>query len=413
MADAKSALAFGRAAVSFEVHESDFLAMAADKISTFEAMAYRFPASADLEDYLKKVLRKRAAYRNDEGEIVVYDKPTILSWDDYKSEPDTGCLRKLWGLSTQVAKRHLERLAGEEGEGKTKITLAHAQELEDKAVETGMPEATSDRERPSLHTLTKVQATFMPNGTFQHLAWESYVSMEVEARLRRAGKLPKDKRELVVDGKSLKMTDADMEFPETVVVDNLVALQDLFELRARAFHILDVCKYDVVKAYGERIVASLRGVTAEGMRNPTMNEARRADREIFGEILKWVAKGKGSVEAGLSHYTREFTTEPLWKLLSQQPEGHPDQGKERPSTSKGGGDDKKGVKRSRTPERSHKEKPGEPQRVRMCIVCRKRHEPRCQIPPGFRKEQKQQSREQKRKWDEEHKKDKGGKDTKK
>ena len=329
MADAKSTLAFGRAAVSFEVHESDFLVMAADKISTFEAMAYRLPSNADLEDYLKKVLRKRGGYRDENDEIVVYDKPVILSWEDYKSEPDTGCLRKLWGLATQVAKRQLERLAGEEGEGKSKITLAYAQELEDKAVETNMPEARSDRERPSFHTLSKVQATFMPNGTFQHLAWESYVSMEVESRLRRAGRLPKDKKELVVDGKNLKMTDTDVEFPETVVVDNLVALQDLFELRARAFHILDVCKYDVVKAYGERIIASLRGVTAEGMRNPTMNEARRADREIFGEILKWVAKGKGSVEAGLSHYTREFATEPLWKLLSQQPEGHPDQGKER------------------------------------------------------------------------------------
>ena len=77
MADAKSALAFGRAAVSFEVHESDFLVMAADKISTFEAMAYRFPASADLEDYLKKVLRKRAAYRDDNGEIVIYDDPLL------------------------------------------------------------------------------------------------------------------------------------------------------------------------------------------------------------------------------------------------------------------------------------------------------------------------------------------------
>ena len=49
----------------------------------------------------------------------------------------------------------------------------------------------------------------------------------------------------------------------------------------------------------------------------------------------------------------------------------------------------------------------------MCIVCRKRHEPRCQIPPGFRKDQKQQSREQKRKWEEDHKRDKGGKDAKK
>ena len=89
MADAKSALAFGRAAVSFEVHESDFLVMAADKISTFEAMAYRFPSSADLEDYLKKMLRKRAAYRDDNGEIMVYEKPTILSWDDYTSQSRT------------------------------------------------------------------------------------------------------------------------------------------------------------------------------------------------------------------------------------------------------------------------------------------------------------------------------------
>ena len=132
-------------------------------LSASRSMAYCLPANVDLEDYLRKVLRKRGAYRDENGEIVVYDKPTILSWDDCKCEPDTGCLRKLWGLSTQVAKRHLERLAGEVGEGKTKITLAHAQELEDKAVETGMPEATSDRERPSLHTLSKVQATFVPN----------------------------------------------------------------------------------------------------------------------------------------------------------------------------------------------------------------------------------------------------------
>ncbi|CAK9064883.1 unnamed protein product, partial [Durusdinium trenchii] len=44
-------------------------------------------------------------------------------------------------------------------------------------------------------------------------------------------------------------------------------------------------------------------------------------------------------------------------MPSQQPEGHPDLGKERPSNHKGGGDDKKGVKRSRTPERPRKEKP--------------------------------------------------------
>ena len=121
-----------------------------------------------------------------------------------------------------------------------------------------------------------------------------------------------------------------------------------------------------------------------------------------------MAKGKGSVEAGLSHYTREFKTEPLWKLLSQQPEGHPDQGKERPSTSKGAGEEKKGTKRSRTPDRTTRDRPGEPPKLRMCIFCRKRHEP----PPGFRKEQKQWTRE-KRKQEEERKKDKEGREAKK
>ena len=55
------------------------------------------------------------------------------------------------------------------------------------------------------------------------------------------------------------------------------------------------------------------------MRGPTLNEARRADREIMDEVLKWVSKGKGSVMAGLAHYANN-TDEPLWKLLSPQPQ---------------------------------------------------------------------------------------------
>ena len=39
MADAKSAVAFARAAVNFEVHESDFLVLCNDRVTTFEAMA--------------------------------------------------------------------------------------------------------------------------------------------------------------------------------------------------------------------------------------------------------------------------------------------------------------------------------------------------------------------------------------
>lgn len=68
---------------------------------------------------------------------------------------------------------------------------------------------------------------------------------------------------------------------------------------------------------------------AGGMRNPTLNEAtRKADREIMTEILKWSAKGRGSVEAGLAHYAAS-PDEALWKLMAQQPESLPGQGNER------------------------------------------------------------------------------------
>ena len=39
MADAKSSLAFGRAASSFDVRESDYLVLTLDGITTYEAMA--------------------------------------------------------------------------------------------------------------------------------------------------------------------------------------------------------------------------------------------------------------------------------------------------------------------------------------------------------------------------------------
>ena len=63
-------------------------------------------------------------------------------------------------------------MAGDDGEIKSKITVFMSQDLEDKVVNNGMAPPTSDRERPSLFTLTKVQNNFCPGGAFQHLAWE-------------------------------------------------------------------------------------------------------------------------------------------------------------------------------------------------------------------------------------------------
>ena len=114
-------------------------------------------------------------------------------------------------------------------------------------------------------------------------------------------------------------------------MEDILTLKDTMNLRARAFHMLNVCPYNVVASYGEKIVEHLRATTAEGMRQPTLNEA---DREIMSEILKWVAKGRGSIEAGLQHYVSSAESEALWKLLAPQPETLPDQGKEKSAKPK-------------------------------------------------------------------------------
>ena len=67
MAEAKSTLAFGRAALNFDLNESDYLVMMDEGIDTFEAMAYRFPASSDLEDYMKNTIRVKAGYKEPSG----------------------------------------------------------------------------------------------------------------------------------------------------------------------------------------------------------------------------------------------------------------------------------------------------------------------------------------------------------
>ena len=391
MAEVKSETAFGRAAVAFDIHEADYYVLLHNRINNFETLAFRFPVAADFEDFLRRVVRVSAGYRDDQGVVQVHPRPSPMPWEDYRHEEDVGCLRKLWTLASKASQKAMERLAGDDPESKTKVTLTRAQELEDKGIDLGMPAPTSDKERPSLHTLTKVQGTFGPGGSFQHLSWESYVSMEVENKLRRAGKLPKDKQEIYVEGDKFGiMPKEEGVIGEAVKVSDILTLQDVLELRARAYHMLDVCPYKVVMDYSTKIIGHLRNSTPEGMRVPTLNEARKADREIFTEILKWVGKGKGSVEKGLTHYASTPDAD-LWKLMAQQIE-----------SSKGDDSRQKEerVKKRKDPEGESSAGPNRPSTAelpRLCLVCRKRHEPRCELTPEWRAEQKRKKKENKQK----------------
>ena len=376
MSEVQSETAFGRNAVAFDVHESDYLVLLANRVSTLESMAFRFPSQSDFEEFLKSVMRTTAGYRDETGEVQTYPRPVQAPWTTYRHEEDVGCLRKLWTMASTASKKAMERLVNGEEDSKQKITITMAQELEDKAIDQGMPAPGSDKERPSLHALGRVQSNFGPNGNFAHLPWECYMNMEVEGQLRRAGKLPKDKKEIVLDGVKLGFKADEVDVMDLVNVVDLLTLQDVFEIRARAFHMLDVCKYQTSLHYSGRIISRLRATTAEGMRAPTMNEARRADREIMSEVLKWVSKGKGSVELGLTHYV-SHPEEELWKLLAQQVEGHPDQGKERPVKSSKDPHERKeggGVKRPSPPREknesssSKRAKESGDQPPRLCLV---------------------------------------------
>ena len=82
MADVQSEVAFGRAAASFDVHESDYLVLVSERVSTMEAMAFRFPQASDFEDFMKKVVRTKSAYRDREGMVVTYPRSQVKAWDD-------------------------------------------------------------------------------------------------------------------------------------------------------------------------------------------------------------------------------------------------------------------------------------------------------------------------------------------
>ena len=97
---------------------------------------------------------------------------------------------------------------------------------------------------------------------------------------------------------------------------------------------LEVAAFHEFEEHNNRIMGLMRATVADGMRAPTINEARRCDREIMSEILRVVAKGSGTVGAGLKFFAQAGEADGLWRLLSAQPERLLDQGKEKDTDSK-------------------------------------------------------------------------------
>lgn len=164
--------AFTKAAIRFNVAESDFLVLGTQGIASFEALAYRVPKQEDLEDILRNTLLPNAAYKGDDGVVQVFNRDPAITWPEYKVSEDSGALRKLWAMAREVCKAEIESLTtGDTEAPRTKVGVANSLAMENTAVSNGMPAPSSDAERPSLYTLGKVTRSLVPPGaTYEHLS---------------------------------------------------------------------------------------------------------------------------------------------------------------------------------------------------------------------------------------------------
>jgi hypothetical protein len=199
-----------------------------------------------------------------------------------------------------------------------------AMELERKALDSGTPIIRSDRERPSMATLTKVNANFGDGGEHAYIAWERYYSLEEENSMK-----PGKTNELKISGEKIAVETMDEEVM-TMKIESILRMQETLQIRARTHHTLGIVSYQVYNRLTEIFISKMRETVPEGMRVPSLEEIRRVDKVIHVEILKHVARGVGTLEAGLTHYTSEAgLLEKVWLLASPQLASLPDQGIQR------------------------------------------------------------------------------------
>ena len=213
-------VAFTKAAIKFSVAESDFLLCNARKITTFEALGYRFPKAEDFEEFLKEVVAKKSSFREVSGRLLVFDREEKVDWKTFKMSEDAAALRKLWSLSKEVCRKEMESLAaGSEGAPRTRVGIQNSLEMERKALELGMPQPMSDAERPALWAQ---RALVPPGATYDYLAWECFIPIDEEDRLTRQGKMPKAANELVIgEDTKLQLKSGEEPDPQVTEADNL------------------------------------------------------------------------------------------------------------------------------------------------------------------------------------------------
>lgn len=408
--------AFLKAAVKFNVAESDFLLMESSGINTFESLTYRMPKAENLEEFMHGTILPGAAFKQADGTIVTFARTPVVTWREFQIGEDAATIRKLWSYSKEVCKADLEAMtSGETDKPKQKVNVAASTAMEQSAVRRGMPTPVSDVERPALFTLTRAaHCLTSPGASFEYLVWEMYMSAEEEGRMIRSGRMPKGQAEIVVGkGDKLALQDKAND-PPTQKITELDQLRRCLDIRARTMAMIEAAEYATYRALTDRYLSKMQATTAEGMRSPTINEIRRFDRVMHEDILRWISRDTGDLDNAVKYHL-ENDGLPLWRLLDAVVESLPDQGVERNTSAAQPRGTKRKQDAGEEASDSSKDKDKKKTSVRQkkkCFVCGKRHEPLCLLTPEVRKKMREDKKakdaERKKKNEKEQKKQPAG-----
>ena len=383
-----------RAAVRFDVAESDYFLLQHHGIATLNSFAFKVPKSEDLEVFLQDRILGLSAYKGDDGVVVTFQRVPAIRWTDWKLSDDAAALRRLWTFSRETARGEMEKMTNSE-DSRRKTTLLEAVTMETAAIARGCPAPVSDKERPSLFTLNRLSRSLQtPGATYDVLPWEAYLSKEEEDRLMRDGKLPRAHYTEIVfkEDKLVAKEKSGSDIPAGVSsVSDMEMLRARLDLRARAMDMLELAKFQTVRALSDLYYGKMNATIASGMRCPTLNEVRRFDREMQTVVFRHLSRGDGNLEEALNYYLKN--SDPLWRLLDPVLIQLPDQGidaMEGPAPSFGEKRKAKAALEAEPSKGSTGEKTG-----KKCLVCGKVHTPLCPLPEGFRKQQRDNRKKKK------------------
>ena len=308
-------------------------------ISTADKLYTRIPSTEALENFLTNKVRLLQGTDEGDGNYGREDRDMPEDVGEYVMSEESGNMRRLWEACKTVstddirAQARGSNLGGNETRGRMVV-----EDLFRRATENGLT-FSSDKAKPGLKTVQNVVKNLSTNGDFIYTEWEMYNSEADELRAlrqhraRQAGGAGSAGAKIVLDPadhSSLLLKDPTLQVPKRVTVATIVALQDVFELRANAH---DVAQQVPAPAYGEfhsKLIRLYRAEVPPGFRPPTLQEIRKVDRDVHEELFRWVAIGEGQLADGLAAYTAGAEKDsPLWAPSLPVEARLPDRGQKR------------------------------------------------------------------------------------